>query len=222
MSAQPTTGTAPQQEDVAKTLSAPGTHSVSSQILGQVFNPLVRRFSREIGKICYQDPEVKGDSVEIVVHCDPLLDQAIKTWIRFDSHVEYSPLSSCPLAIELVPGPSAPMAQLMGRYAWIPSVETYPETYEALQEYPTNCTFVAGPVYVGGRVNKEVLPVAFSYNMQKQIKPLPHIGGPPKLALRVTISRCMVASKDGICHIKIANGEELYTLNLVAELVKFQ
>jgi len=38
----------------------------------------------------------------------------------------------------------------------------------------------AGPMFVGGRVNKEILPVEFSYLLQKQIKPPPYVGGPPR------------------------------------------
>jgi len=213
---QPVTGTAPAQEDVARAISAVGTHSVSSQILGQVFNPLVRRFNRPLGVISYLKPS--SPSVEktsyLNVHMNPLADELISTWIRFVSQVEFQDL-----CVEMVPADAAPLVQIVARYAWIPSVEQYPATDEEISTFPTNCTMTAGPMFVGGRVNKEILPVEFSYLLQKQIKPPPYVGGTPRLAMRVAVTPCMIATSSGVSYLKMDEGRLLYNLNLVATLV---
>lgn len=208
---QPPTGAAPATENVQATIQADNTHSVSSQILGQVFNPLVRRFNRSLGTMSWECEHAMDKHASLLVHFDPLTNEFVQTWMRFVYHVEL-----LDLAVELVPDAGARLCQVSGLYAWIPSIEAYPSTEETISQFPTAATFVSGPRYPGGLVEKTVLPVDFSYGLQRQVKPMPYVGGTPRLAILAQAHPCLTVTDGKTGLMKVSAGTPLYTVRMVA------
>jgi hypothetical protein len=210
-SLNPPTGTATEIENVAQPVRAVNTHTISSQVLGQVFNPLIRRFNRKLGTICWNRSGATSKSCQILLHHDPIENEFVKTWMRFVYHVELRDL-----AVELLPDSGARLTQVSAIFAWVPSIEAYPSTEEDISQFPTASSFVSGPAYPGGLVNKTTLPVDFTYGLQRQVKPKPYVGGTPRIAMLLTAFPCTAYVEGKTALMKMDDGLELYTVRMVA------
>jgi len=193
------------------------THSVSSQLLGQAFNPLVRRFNRHLASINFVKPTESNPDPIVSIQCDPLMEQALMDFYRFMPVVHWKHLS-----VEMIPRDGASRTLMSGRYAWIPGPESYPASWKEMSAFPTVANVVAGPKFFGGMVEPVVMPASWAYGNQTQIKPLPMIGGSPKLAMRFRLVRMSLMNAKGESVAEVADGAPCYNLYLNCEIIVAQ
>jgi hypothetical protein len=195
--------------------SQQSTHSVSSQLLGQTFNPLQRRFNLHLATINYLAPTVAIADPIINIQGDPLSEQRIKDFIRFLPVVHWRSLS-----VELIPTQDASITLLSGRVAWIPSVEAYPSSWKEMSAFPTVRNIVMGPRHRSGFVEPLTLEADWTYGNQRQIKPIPLIGGAPKFSMRCRLTPLRVRGEDGnFVNLPIDNNARCYNLYVVGEVL---
>lgn len=195
--------------------SQQSTHSVSSQLLGQTFNPLQRRFNLHLASINYLAPTAAVADPIINVQGDPLSEKRLKDFIRFLPVVHWKSLS-----VELIPTQDASITLLSGRVAWIPSVEAYPSSWKEMSDFPTARNIVMGPRHRSGFVEPLSLEADWTYGNQRQIKPIPLIGGAPKFSMRCRLMPLRVRGDDGqFVNLPLDNNARCYNLYVVGEVL---
>jgi hypothetical protein len=166
-----------------ETVRGPAETSMSSQILGTVFNPLVRRFLGRHGSLATVTPKEgkTGFQKNVQVNLTDLTEFML--WSRYASIVRYRRLH-----IELQPAMAAMTGSVTGLAAWIPNLETFPVVYSEFNKQPNAVTFKMGPMAPGGVANSVIIDCPFTYGVQRQLKPTPLVGGPPKFVLTASYS----------------------------------
>nr|QDH87806.1 MAG: hypothetical protein H3RhizoLitter1326_000001 [Riboviria sp.] len=156
-----------------QTVAAGETSSVSSQLLGQAFNPTRRRFFMLVGSLSV------GEGMNIAF--SPF-SGSYKYSLTLGSFVQYVPfafLESC--KIILAPSAGSHFA-ITGVHAVL-SVEDFPKSQDRALDLPSAVNFQIAPAFPGGITLQHEWPVTFDWGVQRQIKPLPMIGGPPRFTI---------------------------------------
>jgi hypothetical protein len=168
---------------------APMTTSVSSQVLGQAFNPMRWRWNLLLGTLTWEKPRANHITRHMNLHVDPCSEAAVRQFAMRGSVVLWEELN-----ITVIPAEAASQTILAGQYAWIPGNESYPASWADMALQRSCSPIAAGPRVPGGFVEPLTIPCVYDWGVQQQFKPLPMIGGPPKFAVRVGLTACMLPS----------------------------
>jgi len=142
--------------------------------MGRVADPSTRRFYYSVKFVTVGD----GKSVYFD-QIDPAAGSNIATFLGFCQYAVYSSLS-----VHLVPARAAASFMVDLTTAWYPEHETAPNTSALMDKSPTCTRHTIGPPHPGGVPPTLTVPLVEEYGVTSVLKPSPHFGGVPRLALR--------------------------------------
>lgn len=160
------------------------TTTASSQVLGQMFNLRRRRFLYSAFTLATDAAIPVGGSIEIGGAANVLLTgNPIADYIRFapSATIDY-------FRVHLIPSDEAPNVCSALYTAFLPSNETSPPDIDGVLEFPLAEASQMGPPAAGGAPPIVRLECDFDYGVQRQIKPTPLLGAPPRFALRSRVA----------------------------------
>lgn len=177
-----TTSNPPTQASPSSAAQATHTQSqnqgLSSQVLGQVFNPLRRRVHAFLGGIDYSS----STNLEVLIQFKPHDHQRIKNIVMPGMLAAYQYLE-----IKIVPWTLAHNFNVAGNYSWMSSVQTYPSTWDEVQSKDMADAFNMAPNAAGGVPCSTVLPFSAEWGVQKIFSPATYVGGAPCFVARVAL-----------------------------------
>jgi hypothetical protein len=145
-----------------------------SPLLGSIPAPGRRRFLYCSKGLTYTD-----GVTAYVEQIDPAAGSNISTFLSFTQFAEYEFL-----AIHVVPCYVGARCMLEFDQVWYPEHEAAPGGQAEMAKRPTRVYHAIGPKYPGGVPDPLVIPCVHEYGVTRLIKPRPHFGGVPRIAIR--------------------------------------
>jgi len=144
-------------------------------LLGSVPDPTLRRFYYKADSITPGTPVTNFFTKAV----NPAGGSNIADFLSFTSFACYQSLTVHFIPMTVIGSPSCNL-----QVAWYASNENAPASEAAFNKAPTHEVHFLGPAAPNGRPNSVAVPCPIAYGIQRVLKPAPHFGGVPNLAVR--------------------------------------